>query len=190
MFDARHRFVLSYQWDLPFFARAEGWKRQVLGGWQANGITTFMAGTPFTVYDSAGVSLEGGAPEISGFPSDRPNLLGNPNAQPHTPNQWLYPRDSPNSPFQRLNLATQAGQFGNAGRNIVQGPGYQQWDFSAAKNFRFAESKNIQFRAELFNIFNHANFGLPVNDLNSQNFGQIQTSQPGRLVQFALKFLF
>lgn len=58
------------------------------------------------------------------------------------------------------------------------------------KNFRFAESKTIQFRGELFNIFNYANFGLPVNDLNSSNFGQIQTSQPGRLVQFALKFLF
>ena len=77
-----------------------------------------------------------------------------------------------------------------AGRNIAQGPGLQQWDFSALKNFRIKEAKTIQFRGELFNIFNHANLGLPVNDLNSSNFGQIQASQPGRLVQFALKFLF
>jgi Carboxypeptidase regulatory-like domain len=185
MFDARHRFVLSYEWNLPFFRHPNSWYGHILSNWQLNGITTFMSGTPFTVYDSAGVSAQGGAPEISGFPSDRPNLVGDPNAGPHTPNQWVSA-----SAFQRLDPVTQAGQFGNAGRNIVQGPGFQQWDFSAVKNFRFAESKNIQFRAELFNLFNRANFGLPVNDLNSPNFGQIQTSQPGRLVQFALKFLF
>ena len=192
MFDARHRFVLSYQWNLPFFEKAEGWKRQVLGGWQVNGITTFMSGTPFTVYDSAGVSLQGGAPEISGFPSDRPNVIGDftkgtcPNgASAGTPSCWVSPDG-----FQRLDPNTQLGQFGNAGRNIAQGPGLQQWDFSALKNFRITEGKTIQFRGELFNIFNHANLGLPQNDLNSPNFGQIQTSQPGRLVQFALKFLF
>jgi len=193
MFDARHRFVLSYQWTLPYFANAQGWRKQVLGGWQVNGITTFMTGTPFTVYDSAGVSLQGGAPEISGFPSDRPDRVGdftkgtcpNDGASAGTANCWISP-----SGFQRLDPNTQLGQFGNAGRNIAQGPGYQQWDFSALKNFRFTESKTIQFRGELFNIFNHANLGLPVNDLNSSNFGQIQTSQPGRLVQFALKFLF
>jgi outer membrane receptor protein involved in Fe transport len=192
IFDARHRLVLSYQWNLPFFEKAEGWKRQVLGGWQVNGITTLMTGTPFTVYDSANVSLQGSAPEISGFPSDRPDRTGDftkgtcPNgASAGTANCWISP-----SGFQRLNPATQAGQFGNAGRNIAEGPGFQQWDFSALKNFRITESKTIQFRGELFNIFNHANLGLPVNDLNSSNFGQIQTSQPGRLVQFALKFLF
>lgn len=66
----------------------------------------------------------------------------------------------------------------------------QQWDFSALKNLRLAESTNLQFRAALFNIFNHANFGVLLNDMNSPNAGQIQTSRPGRLVQFALKFLF
>jgi len=199
MFDARHRFVLSYQWNLPFGKNAEGWKRQLIGGWQVNGITTFMTGTPFTVYDSAGVSLQGGAPEISGFPSDRPNLAGDFTKgtctrqegsevrvfQAGTADCWISPDG-----FQRLDSGTQLGQFGNAGRNIAQGPGYQQWDFSALKNFRITENKTIQFRSELFNIFNHANLGLPQNDLNSPNFGQIQTSSPGRLAQFALKFLF
>jgi hypothetical protein len=193
LFDARHRLVLSYQWNLPFFGKAEGWKRHALGGWQVNGISAFMTGTPFTVYDSAGVSLQGGAPEISGFPSDRPNRIGdftkgtcpNNGASAGTPDCWISP-----SGFQRLNPNTQAGQFGNAGRNIAQGPGYQQWDFSALKNFSITESKTIQFRSEFFNIFNHPNLGLPQNDLNSSNFGKIQTSQPGRLVQLALKFLF
>ncbi|MBS1841827.1 MAG: TonB-dependent receptor [Acidobacteria bacterium] len=194
MFDARHRFVISYQWNLPFFENAEGWKRVALGGWQINGITTFMGGTPFTVYDSSGPSLQGGAPEISGFPSDRPNVVGDftkgtcqpdPNGpifQAGTPSCWIT-RDG----FQQV---TQLGQFGNAGRNIAQGPGFQQWDFSALKNFRITETKTIQFRGELFNIFNRANFGIPVNDINSSNFGAITSSQPGRLVQFALKFLF
>jgi hypothetical protein len=192
MFDARHRFVVSYHWDLPFFAHAAGWQGQLLGGWQVNGITSFMSGTPFTVYDSVGVSAQGGAPEISGFPSDRPNLVGDPakgtcsnGARTGTPDCWFNP-----GAFQQLDPTTQIGEFGNAGRNIVQGPGLQQWDFSMLKNFRFTESKALQFRAELFNIFNHANFGIPVNDMNSQNVGKVQTSSSGRLVQFALKFLF
>ena len=193
LFDARHRLVISYEWDLPFFNHSDGWYKHVLGGWQVNGITTFMSGTPFTVYDSTGVSAQGGAPEISGFPSDRPNLIGDPTkgtcasngAHAGTPNCWFNP-----GAFQQLDPTTQIGQFGTAGRNIVTGPGAQQWDFSALKNFRFTEAKNLQFRAEFFNIFNHANFGIPVNDMNSPNAGQIQTSQPGRLVQFALKFFF
>jgi len=192
MFDARHRFVVSYEWDLPFFSHADGWQGKLLGGWQVNGITSFQTGTPFTVYDSTGVSAQGGAPEISGFPSDRPNLVGDPTqgscangAHTGTPDCWFNP-----AAFQPLDPVTQIGQFGNAGRNIVQGPGFQQWDFSALKNFHFTESKNLQFRAEFFNIFNHANFGLPVNDINSENTGAIQTSQAGRLVQLALKFFF
>ena len=192
MFDARHRFVLSYQWNLPFFEKAQAWRHQVLGGWQVNCITTIMSGTPFTLYDSAGVSLQGGAPEISGFPSDRPDRVGDftkgtcaNGASAGTADCWVSP-----SGFQRLDPIAQAGHFGKAGRNIAQGPGFQQWDFSALKNFKITENKTIQFRGELFNIFNHANLGLPQNDLNSPNFGQIQTSQPGRLVQFALKFLF
>jgi hypothetical protein len=193
LFDARHRLVISYQWDLPFFNHAQGWYARVLGGWQVNGITTFQTGTPFTVYDSAGVSAQGGAPEISGFPSDRPDLIGDPSrgtcasngAHTGAAQCWFNP-----SAFQRLDATARIGQFGNAGRNIVTGPGVQQWDFSALKNFRFTETKSLQFRTELFNIFNHANFGVPVNDMNSPGVGQIQTSQPGRLVQFALKFLF
>jgi len=194
LFDSRHRLVISYQWDLPFFAHSQEWYSKVLGGWQVNGITTFQTGTPFTVYDSTGVSAQGGAPEISGFPSDRPNLVGDPTkgnclngAHAGTPDCWFNP-----GAFQQLDINTQIGQFGNAGRNIVTGPGVQQWDFSALKNFRFTESKNLQFRAEFFNIFNHANFGVPVNDLNTPTGAKahIQTSQPGRLVQFALKFFF
>lgn len=185
MFDSRHRLVLSYEWMLPFWNKPQSWYQYILGHWQVNGITTIMSGTPFTVYDSNDVSLQGGAPEISGFSSNRPNLVGDPNSGPRTPQKWFN-----TSAFQQLDPVTQAGQFGNAGRNIVQGPGYQQWDFSAFKNFKIHESKAVQFRAELFNIFNHPNFRLPNNDISSPNFGAISEAQPGRLVQLALKFLF
>ena len=185
MFDARHRLVVSYNWSMPFWNHPQNWYQQILGNWQANGITTLMSGTPFTVYDSQDVSLQGGAPEISGFSSNRPDLIGNPNSGPRTPQEWFNV-----SAFQRLDPVAQAGQFGNEGRNVVEGPGYQQWDFSLFKDIPIKEAKRLQFRAEFFNVFNHANFRLPDNDISSPNFGQIQNALPGREVQLALKFLF
>ena len=185
MFDARHRFVLSYEWSLPWWRQPHAWYQHALGNWQLNGITTFMSGTPFTVFDSQDVSLEGTAPEITGFSANRPNLVGDPNSGPQTVQEWFNV-----NAFQRLNPVTQAGQFGTAGRNIVQGPGLQEWDFSIFKNIPMAESKQLQFRAEFFNVFNHANFRLPDSDISSPTFGQIQEALPPRLVQLALKFLF
>ena len=84
LFDARHRLVFSYQWSLPFWQHQQGWYQHVLGGWQLNGIATAMSGTPFTVFDSNDVSEQGGAPEITGFSANRPNLVAgqNPNAGP------------------------------------------------------------------------------------------------------------
>ncbi len=183
MFDARHRAVLSYQWDLPFFRQTHNWSRHVLGNWQVNGITTFMSGTPFTVVDQ---SLSYGAPEITGFSAFRPNLIADPNSGPKTVQQWFN-----TSAFQRLDLSTTpAGVYGSEGRNVVQGPGFAQWDFSTIKNIRVAESKGLQFRAEFFNLFNRTNFRLPNTDISSATFGQIQQALSPRLIQFALKFSF
>jgi len=81
-------------------------------------------------------------------------------------------------------------QLGTAGRNIAEGPGYANWDFSVFKNIRIVEAKELQFRAELFNILNHANFRLPDSDISSPTFNQIQAAQPAREIQLALKFLF
>jgi hypothetical protein len=189
MFDARQRFVLSYQWSLPFLQHSSNWYGHVLGNWQLNGIVTAMSGTPFTVFDSKDVSLQGTAPEISGFSSNRPNVIGNPNSGPHTVAQWFnvnaFQRitQDPNSPVQ---------QFGNEGRNAVQGPGYVNWDFSAFKNIRLTESKEVQFRGELFNVLNHTNFRLPVSDISAPStaFGHIQSDVSPRVIQVALKFLF
>ena len=183
MFDARHRFVLSYQWEIPFWRQPQNWYQGVLGNWQVNGITTLMTGTPFTVEDQ---SYNYDAPEITGFSAFRPNLISNPNNGPRTVQQW-FKVDA----FQRLDLSTTAaGLYGNEGRNVVEGPGLAQWDFSAFKNVRVAESKNLQFRAEFFNIFNRPNFRLPNSDVSSPTFGQIQQALTPRLIQFALKFVF
>ncbi len=182
LFDARHRFVLSYIWQVPFGRGARRGYQRALGGWQLNGIFTASTGTPFTVYDSSDPSLEGQSPEISGFFSDRPNRVGNPNDGPKTPEQWFNL-----SAFERV---TQPGQFGTEGRNIVEGPGLAQWDFSLFKDIRFGEARTLQFRAESFNLLNRPNFGLPVNDINSPSFGRIQTAAAPRLIQLALKFIF
>lgn len=189
LFDARHRLVLSYQWSLPFWKQPHNWYQQVLGNWQVNGITTAMSGTPFTVFDSRDVSVQGGAPEITGFSANRPNLVPgqNPNSGPRTTNAWLNANafsrvvPDPNSPVQ---------QFGTAGRNIAVGPRYTNFDFSAFKNIRVMESRELQFRAEFFNLFNHPNFRLPDSDISSPTFNQIQQAQDQRLIQLAIKFLF
>jgi hypothetical protein len=83
-----------------------------------------------------------------------------------------------------------AGRFGNAGRNIARGPGMVNVDASLFRNFRLSERLNLQFRAECFNVANHANFFVPVSDLNSPNFGRIVEAGSPRLFQFGLKFVF
>jgi len=191
MFDARHRFVLSYQWNLPWFSHAQNWYGQILGNWQVNGITTLMSNTPFTIYDSSNSSLQGSAPEISGFYSSRPNIAGDPNAGACQQNGVAVPVRTPECWFNTGAFQqAQPGQFGNVGRNTLEGPAFQQWDFSAIKSIPIHEAMSLQFRAEFFNIFNNVNFRLPDNDINSPNFGQIQAAQPGRVVQLALKIVF
>lgn len=187
MFDARNRFVLSYQWNVPFWNHPTNWYQSVLGNWQFNGIATLMSGTPFTVFDSNDVSLQGQAPEITGFSANRPNLVGNPNHGPRTAQEWFKV-----SAFQQLqpDPLGRFQVFGDEGRNVVQGPRYMNWDFSAFTNIRVSEAKEFQFRGELFNILNHTNFRLPVSDISSPNFGQIQQDVGPRVIQVALKFLF
>jgi Carboxypeptidase regulatory-like domain/TonB dependent receptor len=187
MFDSRHRFVLSYQWILPFLQHSNHWYGEVLGNWQLNGIFTAMSGGPFTVFDSNDVSLQGQAPEITGFSANRPNVIGNPNSGPRNPQEWFdvkaFQQLQPD-PLGRFEV------FGDEGRNAVRGPGYVNWDASAFKNIRLTESKELQFRGELFNLLNHTNFRLPVSDIESPTFGQIQSDVSPRVIQVALKFLF
>jgi hypothetical protein len=185
LFDARHRFTASGSWHLPRFQNRPAAVRAILGGWQTNAIAIFNSGTPFTVLDSTNVSLQASHPPISGTVGSRPDAIADPNAGPRSPASWVS-----RSAFRRLDPALDAGRFGNAGRNTVRGPGLANVDVSLLKTIPIRDAASLQFRAECFNLANHANFSAPVNDLNSANFGRILEAGPARLLQLGLKVVF
>jgi hypothetical protein len=185
LFDARQRFVASGSWEPKVRKSAPAALRHSVNGWQLNVIAIHNSPTPFTISDSTNVSLQANSPPISGFAASRPDAVSDPNAGPHTVDAWMS-----RSAFARLDPVTRAGQFGNGGRNTGRGPAVTNFDVSLVRNFRLTESMRLQLRAESFNVANHANFGLPVSDLNSTNFGRIFSAAPPRLMQFALKLNF
>jgi hypothetical protein len=185
LFDAKHRWTASATWELPFGKTLQGVSHALIGGWQLNGIATVASGTPFTVYDTRNVAQQGSHPEITGFAGSRPDLISDPNAGPRTVESWISPAS-----FRRLDAIAEAGRFGNAGRGIARGPGVGSLDLSAFKNWSLSEHARMQLRIEAFNVTNHANFGVPVNDLVSPNFGRIIEAGPPRVFQAALKLLF
>ena len=185
LFDARHRWVASATWEPRLPASLPAFAQVALRDWQVNVVATHSSGTPFTVSDSTNVALQANSPPISGFAASRPDLVGDPNGGPRTVDQWLS-RDA----FRRLDPRTEAGEFGDAGRNLARGPSYTNVDLSLVRTFALPHTMRLQFRAEAFNVANHANFGLPVADLNSANFGRILSAGPPRLLQFALKLTF
>lgn len=183
LFDARHRFAASVTYAIPFARTFTGFSHAVLDGWQLSALSAINSSTPFTVYDSANVSLQAPHPGVSGMFGDRPNVVGNPNhGAPHSVSQWVA-----RSAFQRLDPVANAGQFGNEQRNSVDGPAFGSLDASLNKSFAMSEKTTVQFRAEGFNVTNHANLILPVDDINSPVFGQITEAQAPRILQFALK---
>jgi hypothetical protein len=183
LFDSRHRFAGSVTYAIPYARKLTGVSRIMLDGWQFNALLALNSSTPFTVYDSANVSLQAPHPGVSGMFGDRPNVVGNPNkGAPHKLSQWVSP-----SALQRLDPVADAGQFGNEGRNSIDGPGYGSLDASLDKSFAIGEKTKIQFRTEAFNATNHVNLIPPVFDMNSPAFGQITEAQAPRVIQFALK---
>ena len=153
--------VLGNIYAIPFARNLQGLSRTVLDGWQLSGLLAVNSNTPFTVYDSANVSLQAPHPGVSGMFGDRPNVVGNPNkGAPHTVNQWISP-----SAFQRLDPVANAGQFGNESRNSINGPAFGSLDTAVDKSFSLSESTKLLLRAEAFNVTNHANFIVPINDI-------------------------
>jgi len=186
-FDVRHRLSASYSYDLPFGkGRAhladDGWVSTLLSGWQTFGIVTLQTGRPFTVALLSEIDNSGTGRSILGFgANDRPNVVGDPRIGNRSPGQW----------FNQSAFAFPApGTFGNAGRNILEGPGYANVNASLVKNTAISEQFNLQFRAEVFNLFNHPNFNLPDNFLGSPTFGQILSARDPRHIQFGVKLLF
>ena len=186
-FDVRQRLSVSYSYLLPFgegrqYLAKDGWMTKVLTGWETFGIVTLQTGRPFTVALLSEIDNSGTGRSILGFgANDRPNVVGNPELSNSTPDRWFNPAA----------FAFPApGTFGNAGRNILDGPGYQNVNASLVKNTHLTEQVNLQFRAEFFNLFNHPNFNLPDNFLGSPTFGVISSAREPRHIQFGLKLLF
>ena len=186
-FDVPHRLSVSYSYALPFgkgrqYLADNGWVSSVLSGWETYGIVTVQSGRPFTVALLPEIDNSGTGRSILGFgANDRPNLVGNPELSSPTTAQW----------FNTSAFAFSApGTFGDAGRNILNGPSYQNVNVSLMKNTHFSERVNLQFRAEAFNLFNHPNFNLPDNFLGSPTFGRITSARDPRHIQFGLKLLF
>jgi hypothetical protein len=221
-FDRRHRLVLSYLWDLPrpAFATRSKATELLLTDWQVAGIITAMSGLPLDIID-------GGAGSFFGL-SGGNNALVRPSWAPgatistatsnipagyfFNPLAFVRPVVLTGQIIPSSNGTATAGatgtDIGNVGRNVLRGPGQSNVDFSVIKRFPISESRNIEFRAEFFNLFNHANFANPISNLSAvaatsinSNTGQI-TGDPGdfgritstsnnpRLIQLALKFTF
>ena len=195
IFDTRHRFVSSVLYDLPFGQGQRflnhGISSTLLGGWELSSIVTVSAGFPLTITTGADRSNTGAG-------TDRPNATGDSaglDRSQRDPNGW----------FNIGAFALESlGTWGNVGRDTVIGPGLISWDFSTLKNFKFTESKYVQFRFEAFNFPNHPNWsdpntGLLSNRLDASgkaipatgNFGLIRGTRTAmRQLQFSLKLVF
>jgi hypothetical protein len=185
-FDIRSRFVGFVTYELPVgkgkpLLNNGGWSSYILGGWQVNSIVTLQTGTPFEV-NAADVSNTGPAHD------SRANCVGNP---------FIGTSTDPRNGFW-LNANAFAdpalGTFGNCGARNFHGPGVQNVDLSLFKNFPITESMKVEFRAESFNLFNHANFTNPsafYSPFSLGSFGKsFNTVTDPRELQFALKFYF
>jgi hypothetical protein len=179
-FDVPQRIVTSFSWEPPFFKNLQGAPKKVLHGWQCNGIVQVQSGTPFTVYDPSD-------PNLDGETSDRPDLVGN----PYPPGfHRSVQEDFNTAAFQRTPYGSD--QFGTASRDLLRSRRFANVDFSLFKNTPVTDRINVQFRAEIFNLFNHANFSAPVSDITSASFGQIINTLPNseREIQLGLRLWF
>ncbi|HZN12026.1 MAG TPA: TonB-dependent receptor [Blastocatellia bacterium] len=190
-YDARHRFVVNFLYELPFRGN------RLVEGWQLSSIVQLQTGNP--------VNIVTNLPALTGVTNTpRPDLIGDLRVL-ESPNRWFEntvcdPRQScPAGTVFALPVTGSALRFGTLGRNVLIGPGFSNVDFSVLKNTRITEAVRVQFRAEFFDLFNHANFGQPgrIAQVNSSAFGVITNTRfptgdsgSSRQVQFALKLVF
>ncbi len=182
LFNSHQRFVISYDWQLPI-PQHQGAAGKLLNDWAVSGITQFQSGFPIrldTENDNELIAsiffLGTEAPQrVAPFNKLNPKTNGN---------FWFNPNDFQDPPLGQFNNGTQ--------RSICCGPGLIDWDFAVHKKIAVTEDKYFQFRAEIFNIFNHTNFYNPDGHFSDGPtlFGKITQAQDPRLVQFALKFYF
>ena len=221
-FDRTHRLVLSYLWDLPRpeFASRSTATKVLFSNWQVAGIISAMSGLPIDISDGGSGSFYGLSGGNNAFmrPSWTPGATAAdakrnvPAGYFFNPSVFFRPTVLPGQVIPSSNgLATASAtgtDFGNVGRNVLRGPNQVNIDFSVIKRFPIRESKNIELRAEFFNLFNHVNLANPISNLSAVpatsidpntgriigsagDFGRIvSTSNNPRLVQFAVKLNF
>ena len=185
VFDRRHVLSVNYIYELPFHEKQEGAVGKLLGGWQLSGITYWYTGLGFSPStssnDPSGLGLLGSSPSAA-----RPDFLCDPNVNaPHLVTQWFNTSCFANPP------AGVTGRVGNAGRNTILGPPTTRFDATLSKSIRLSESKSIQLRWEVFNIFNHTNFTtFASTNVTSAVFGQVNATRDPRNMQLGAKFIF
>jgi len=193
-FNVTHNLVVSYAYRIPFDKL--GGPKRLTDGWAINGITRFATGFPVYILENDDHSLLGTPGSGQGNGIDEPNRLpGSLNFQ--NPRTEILPGADPQypngkNPYFNNALFPKAliGQLGNSSRRFFGGPGWNNWDLSLTKDLRLTESKILQFRAELFNAWNHAQFGAPVGDRLNSNFGFVTSANRSRIGQVGIKFLF
>ena len=181
-FDARHRFVLSYVWDLPT-PKYSGFTGKIANGWDLSGIVTVQSGFPIRITSQDDIE------EMNSFDFELP---GQPNQT--GPFKTQDPRKNGGywfDPALFTNDTVPLGTFGNAKRTICCGPGIGGWDFALHKNTPVTERQSIEFRAEFFNFLNHTQFLQPDGNItDGSDFGRIKRARAPRQLQFALKWHF
>jgi hypothetical protein len=200
-FDARHRIVFSYYWELPF-RKHGGFAGQAMNGWALSGITTFQTGFPIRILSQADnelmysfdFELPGGPAQIAPFRTMKPQSNGN---YFFDPNSFTENATDPSQPFCSDGAVFNCyqpsllGTTGNTPRTICCGPHISNTDFAILKTFAISETKHLDFRAEFFNLFNHTQFYNPDGVTSDGSvFGQVTQAKEPRLMQFALKFFF
>ncbi|MCZ2078198.1 MAG: hypothetical protein LC130_24770 [Bryobacterales bacterium] len=172
-FDRRHMLIASYIWELPFARNLRGWQRKALHGWQISGITNFQTGNPFSIGISPDRAGTGGGGQRADIVS--PVTVSKQKLAWFSTGSFALPA---------------LGAFGNSGRNIITGPGINNWDLSFSKRTDLRENIALQFRAEFFNLFNHTQWSGVGSTLAAGTFGQVTSARDPRITQFGLRLLF
>ena len=184
-YDVPHFLSISTIYELPF-GRGKprlnrGVAAAILGNWQTNVIAQFYSGRPYNIAVTGDVANVGNA--VGWWNYARPNLVGDPNISSPTPAAWFNP-----DAFEVPVLS-----YGNFGRNVLRTDGVANVDFSLFKDIQIGESVTVQFRAEMFNVFNIMSYGQPNGLLNQPTTARVTSLAQGiqpRQIQFGLKVLF
>ncbi len=175
----RHVLTTNYVYDLPFgkgrplLNHTGRIANTFISGWQLTGILSMGTGQPFSTSFTS---------TVTGWPSSRPDIVGDPKLDSPSIARWFNPAAfAVPAPF----------TFGNSARNLLFGPGFFSWDGGLFKNTAVTERANLEFRAEFFNLLNHANFGLPASNISvPSTVGRVNSAGDPRTIQFGMRLQF